>query len=143
MSIKLTNEELSHISLFQRITSAEVEDCIIMGSDIVFLVNAQDMGKAIGKKGINIKNASRALRKNIILLERSSGIEDFLKNALKRIEEKEINEVKIIDKNEKKIAVVKLSDAFGVKSKTLKILKKLLERRFNIADIEIHSKLLR
>jgi len=137
MNVKFTNENLSCISLFQRITDAQVEDCIIMDSDIVFLINSKDMGKAIGKKGINIKNASRALRKNVIVVEHLPLLEDFLRNVLKRSEQKEVKEIKIIDKNDKKVAVVRLSDAFGVKTKTLKILKKLLERHFNIADIEI------
>lgn len=137
MNVKLTNEELSYISLFQRITDAQVEDCIIMDNEVVFLINSKDMGKAIGKKGINIKNASRALRKNVVIIENSHVLEDFLKNVFKRAEEKEISEIRVIDKNEKKVAVVELSDAFGVKSKTLKILKRLLERHFNIADIEI------
>jgi len=141
MSVKLTNEDLSVISLFQRMTDAQVEDCIIMESDIVFLINSRDMGKAIGKKGINIKSASRVLRKNVIIVEHLQRVEDFLKNAFKRAEEKEISEIKVIDKNDKKVAVVKLGDAFGVKGKTLKILKILLERHFNIADIEIKHRL--
>ena len=61
MSIKLSANEIRYIALFENITGAMVKDCIIDDEHgkVTFVVKNGDMGLAIGKKGSNIKLASR------------------------------------------------------------------------------------
>lgn len=46
------------MSLFQDVTKVTVRDCVIdeEGNRIIFLVDPENMGMAIGKGGMNIKN---------------------------------------------------------------------------------------
>ena len=61
MSIKFTANEIRYIALFENMTGAMVKDCIIDDENgkVTFVVKNGDMGLAIGKKGQNVKLASR------------------------------------------------------------------------------------
>ena len=59
--IKLTGDEMRLIALFENITGATANDCVIdnEGDRIIFIAKPGQMGLAIGKGGKNIN----ALRK--------------------------------------------------------------------------------
>src|SRR6266699_3252015 len=54
--IKLTSEEMKYMALFESITGATTQDCIIDEKleRIIFVAKPGDMGLAIGKGGKNI-----------------------------------------------------------------------------------------
>lgn len=137
MKIKITNKELNYISIFQNLTNASVEDCVIFNDSIIFLVNKHCMGRAIGKHGKNIKMASKLLKKDVIIVESSENAEEFAKKAFKKLCEKDISNVKIINKGGKTVMEIKLKNAIAIKNKNIKIIKKLLERKFGIENLEI------
>ena len=67
MSIKFSANEIRYIALFENMTGAMVKDCIIDDEHgkVTFVVKNGDMGLAIGKKGVNIKLASRLTKVKI------------------------------------------------------------------------------
>ena len=52
--IKLSVEEMRLIALFENITGATANDCVIDNDRIIFIAKPGEMGLAIGKGGKNI-----------------------------------------------------------------------------------------
>ncbi len=78
-------KERRYIEELRILTRATALDCIIdeRFDRIVYLIKEGDMGLAIGRQGSNIKKMQRVLGKRIEMVEYSSDIENFTKNAFK------------------------------------------------------------
>jgi len=79
-------EELRYLSLFQDLTGAMAYRCIAdnEGNRVFYLVNKNDLGKAIGKDGKNVKSLSKILNKNVEIVEYSDKIEEMTKKSFPR-----------------------------------------------------------
>lgn len=78
--IKFDINTMQIMSLFEKMTRANLKDCIISENLIVFIVDENEAAKAIGKKGINVKNLERGLKKKIKIVEFSDDIVRFVQN---------------------------------------------------------------
>src|SRR5438132_1735974 len=69
--IKLTSEEMKYMALFESITGATTQDCIIDEKleRIIFVAKPGDMGLAIGKAGKNINMLRRMTSSQIEVVE--------------------------------------------------------------------------
>src|SRR6266566_1989609 len=69
--IKLTSEEMKYMALFESITGATTQDCIIDEKleRIIFVAKPGDMGLAIGKGGKNINMLRRMTSRQIVVVE--------------------------------------------------------------------------
>lgn len=93
-SIKLTNDQMQLMSLFQNVTSVTARDCIEdeKQNRVIFVVNSGKMGLAIGKHGANIKNLRKMIKRNIEMVEHNDDPAVFLKNLFRG---KLVEEVKL------------------------------------------------
>lgn len=84
MEIKLTPDELRLISLFSSVTSATARDCIVDDKmdRVIFVVNKGQMGLAIGKGGVTIKQLQQVVGRKVELVEHSESAEEFIRNML-------------------------------------------------------------
>ena len=89
--IKYSSDLMKYISLFESVTGAKVRDCIV-NEDVIFVVHENEMGRAIGKQGSNIKRIEGILKKKIRLLESSNDVSQFVQNLIYPIRAKEIKE---------------------------------------------------
>ena len=98
-AIKLTTDQIRLISLFQNVTKTTARDCLDdeKQDKIIFVVNEDKMGLAIGKGGSNIKSLQNILKRRVELIEYSDDPIKFLKNILNS---KLINEVKLDTKQD-------------------------------------------
>lgn len=82
--IKLTSEELGLMAIFQNVTGVSSRDCVIdsAGDRIIFVLEKEFMGQAIGKKGQTIDNLENVIARPIELVEYSDDPREFIKNAL-------------------------------------------------------------
>ncbi|MHA1340985.1 MAG: NusA-like transcription termination signal-binding factor [Promethearchaeota archaeon] len=85
--IKFDKETMELIRIFTTTTGAETLDCVILpepdGSEkIVFMVSRDNIKKALGKNGINIKKLKERLNKNIDLLVFSDDLLRFIRYLL-------------------------------------------------------------
>ena len=71
-------------------TGAKVKDCIA-DEKLIFIIEENEMGKAIGKNGINIKRMENMLKKKIKLVEFSNNVLQFVKNIIYPVEVSDIN----------------------------------------------------
>jgi N utilization substance protein A len=76
-SIKLTDQTLKYISLFEGLTNTHIKDCLERVDTLYFIVDTGQLTKAIGKNGSNIKRLRNLLKKNIKIIEYSPSIGDI------------------------------------------------------------------
>jgi len=128
--MKYDQELIGFINFFENLTHARVKDAFVDKDErVVFVVNEGEMGKAIGKKGSNIKKASVLLKKKIRIIEFSSDAVKFVKNAIYPIIAESVNkegeEIIIKDKETSKKALL-----IGRDQRNLKALQELVGKYF-------------
>ena len=130
--LKLDQDTLGLSSLLERITKVRVKDCFKdeSGETIYFVVKYGDLGKAIGKKGINIKKIQNKLDKKVRIIEFRDNVIDFVKSIIYPIEAKEVVEegdfVLVKDDNKKTKSLL-----IGRSSRKLNLINRAVKRFFN------------
>lgn len=81
IKVKFDSDSMKLIALFESMTGAKVKDCIV-NEKVIFIIEENDMGKAIGKNGIHIKKMERMMNKRIKLVEFSNDVVQFIKNLI-------------------------------------------------------------
>jgi N utilization substance protein A len=134
-------EELRYLSLFQDLTGAMAYRCIAdnEGNRVFYLVNKNDLGKAIGKDGKNVKSLSKILNKNVEIVEYSDKIEEMTKNLFPEIT---VLKVDLIDKDNVKAVYVKVKDdekgkAIGKDGKNVKRAKIILGKLYGVEKVVV------
>lgn len=128
--MKLDQKTIGYINVFERQTGATIKDCFLTGNTMVFIVNTGQMGRAIGKKGINIQNLIRKFKKPIKVIEFNENIIEFVKNLIYPVK---VN----IENREGKIVIVTedkktKGQLFGRDRSKLKEMQDIVKRYFNI-----------
>lgn len=140
--IKLTSVEMRYIALFQSITGATVEDCIVDDdlNRIIFVVKEGSIGMAIGKRGKNIHLLEKMTGKKHEVIEHSDNPAQFIKNALKPAK---VDEVRITERMDgKTIAVISVNPrdkgvAIGKNGRNAERIRFLAKRYFQIQNVSI------
>jgi len=140
--IRFTSTEMRYIALFESITGANVKDCVINEEQgrIIFLVKQGEIGMAIGKGGKNIHVLERMTGKKHEIIEYSENPTQFIRNALKPAN---VKEVRITEKPDgKTIAVVTVNPrdkglAIGKNGRNAERLRFLAKRYFQIQNVSI------
>ena len=123
------------ITLFESMTGAKVKDCI-SDENLLFIMEENEMGRAIGKNGANIKRMENALKKKIRLAEFSSDVLQFVKNMIYPIEVLDIGQENGVitihgkDMNAKAMLI-------GRERKNINHLGSIVKRYFDIKEIKV------
>jgi len=81
IKIKFDVNIMKSISIFESLTHASVKDCIEKDNKLLFIVKKGDIGKAIGKQGINIKKLEGMFKKGVRVIEHEDDILSFVRNV--------------------------------------------------------------
>lgn len=94
--IKLSMDDMALIAKFEQITGAAAIDVIRddEGERIIIVVRPKQLGKAIGRGGVNVKSASEAFGRAVDVVEMAETPEAFVKSALAPAR---VEQVKIIE----------------------------------------------
>ena len=126
---------MKYISLFESLTGAKVKDCIANDS-IIFIVHENEMGKAIGKEGSNIKRVENTFKKKIRLAEFNNDVCQFVQNLIYPLKAKEIKEevgiVTIYGNDTKTKGMLIGRDRQNINSTA-----NIVKRYFKIAEIKV------
>ncbi|ADI73678.1 NusA family KH domain protein [Methanohalobium evestigatum Z-7303] len=137
--IKLSTEELRYIAMFEQTTGAEVRDCIVDEDRIIYVVEAGNMGAAIGKNGEHINKVKENVDKHVELVEYSEDPSEFIKNAFGPVA---VSSVNLVNKDDKQYAYVQVSNnskglAIGSNGKNIDKVKMIANRHHNIDSVII------
>lgn len=123
------------ITLFESVTGAQVKDCI-SNEKLIFIIQENDMGKAIGKNGFNVKKIEGKLRKKIKLVEFTNDVSQFVKNLIHPIEAQDV-------RFDDRIVTIRGMDAgskamlIGREHQNIAHLSEIVGRHFDIKEIKV------
>ncbi|MBS7641670.1 MAG: NusA-like transcription termination signal-binding factor [Candidatus Bathyarchaeia archaeon] len=142
--IRLTKDEMQYITLLETIAQIECQDCIIDSERgrVIFIVKEGDIGKAVGRNGINVKRLSQILGKSIEIVEYSDNPIKLLMNAFMPAKVKEIRIVERPSKGKIAIAIVESkskSIAIGKNGKNIDRVRKIAKRYLDIDNVVIRE----
>jgi N utilization substance protein A len=133
--IKYTIDLMKYMQLFENLTRAKLKDCIA-NEQLIFIVEENEIGKAIGKGGSNVRRLEGLLNKKIKIVEFNNDIKHFIRNFVMPLQVKDINE-------EDNIITITGSDTktkgllIGRERKNLENLKEVVKRYFEVEDIKV------
>lgn len=140
--VKLSMDDMGLIARFEQITGVSAVDVVRDddGERIIVVVRAKQLGKAIGKGGINVRAASDAFGRAIDVVEMAETPEEFVKSALAPAR---VESVKIIEHRDgTKVAsvTVKSDDrgiAIGRDGRNVARARILVRRHFDLNNVVI------
>ncbi|MBC8444469.1 NusA-like transcription termination signal-binding factor [Candidatus Woesearchaeota archaeon] len=91
--IKFDISHMKYMALFEKIAHTSPKDCIVNQNIITFIVKSNQAGKAIGKKGINIKKLETKLNKKIKIVEFDEDVIKFTQNLIYPFNKVQIEEI--------------------------------------------------
>ncbi|MBI5392206.1 NusA-like transcription termination signal-binding factor [Candidatus Woesearchaeota archaeon] len=130
--IKLTQEIIQSITLFENVTGADVKDCIPIADGLLFIVEEGNVQKALRQ----LPKLERLFHKKISLLAYSPDLVKFVQNLLYPIKAKEItvegNVVSVVLFDEKDKGKI-----YGRGRENLRWMLSVLQKYFPIAEIRV------
>jgi transcription termination/antitermination protein NusA len=83
---------IQHMNLFEKLSGAKLKDCIVSEGEILFIVEPNEMAKAIGKHGFTVKKLENAFKKKVKIVEFSPEVKSFIKNLVTPLKIKDVLE---------------------------------------------------
>jgi len=141
--IKITDNEMKYMALFENMTGATILDCVIddEGETIIFAVKKGNIGLAIGRDGEKIKRFKKLTNKQIEVFEYLDTPMQFIMRALKPAKIRDIKMIDRVDGGQVAIVSVEPKDkgiAIGKNGKNIKMIRFLAKRYFNLQNIVIN-----
>jgi len=133
--IKYGIDVMRFMSIFESLTGAKLKDCIL-DEKITFIVQENEMGKAIGKKGANIKRIGEVLKKEVKLVEFNSDAAKFVSNLIYPLHAKEIKEedniinIYVDDRKTKGLLI-------GRNKKRINSVDDIVKRYFDVIEVRV------
>ncbi len=133
--IKYDMDLMKYISLFESLTNTKLKDCV-SNEKLLFIVQEGQIGKAVGKQGINVKKIEGILKKEIRIVEFSENLVQFIQNMIYPLRAANIEEdqgiVTITGPDTKTKGLM-----IGREAKNLNHLKDIVKRHFSVEDIKV------
>ena len=124
------------MTLFENITEITSKDCISDENQIIFIINKENIAKAIGKGGSNVRLLERKLGKKIKIIKFDDDCVQFTQNLIYPLNKIRIDKVEdkiiITGKDTKTKALL-----IGRNSQNLRKLESIIKRFFNITEIKV------
>lgn len=140
--IKLSMDDMAMIARFEQITGAAAVDIIRddEGKRIIVVVRAKQLGKAIGRGGINVKAASDNFGRAVDVVEMAETVEEFVKSALAPARVEGVKIIEHRDGNKVASVTVKSEDrgiAIGREGRNVARARILVKRHFDLDNVVI------
>ena len=140
--IKLSMDDMALIARFEQITGAAAIDIIRddEGKRIIIVVRAKQLGKAIGRGGVNVKAASDDFGRAVDVVEMAETVEEFVKSALAPARVEAVKIIEHRDGNKVASVTVKNEDrgiAIGRDGRNVARARILVKRHFDLDNVVI------
>lgn len=137
MKIKYDNELIKVMSLFNSVTNAKLKDYFIDDNNLsVFVVEQNEIGKAVGKKASNVKLLENKLNRKIKIVEFNPDVLQFIRNVVfpLKLDYAEVDQ-KVLKLQAPDVKTRGL--LIGRSAKNLRNIEKIIKRYFDIEEIKI------
>ena len=128
--VKLDRDALGLSSILERVTHAEVKDCFKEDGILYVIVATGDVGKAIGKGGVNIHRLQEELGSKIKIIEYKDSVADFIRTIIHPLKIEEVVEegghILLRDSNRKAKSLL-----IGRDGKQLQVINRAVQRFFS------------
>lgn len=139
MKIKYDISLMGFMSLFESMTGAQIKDCYAddVLKCITFIVQPGQLGRAIGKKAVNVKRMQEKINKNIRVIEFNPDMLEFIKNMVAPLKVERINQ------NEDGTVIITGPDTktkgllIGRNAQNLRNLENNVRRHFEVKEIRV------
>ena len=138
--MKLSAEQLQLISLLERDTGAQALDVLDSQDAVVFLVKQGDLGKAIGKNGLNLHKLERMLSKRVEFVEFNDNLDGFLGNLFKPVQIHDVQKNTALDGGQSIVLKVDFQNkglAIGKGGSKINRARELVKRHFGVSELKI------
>ncbi|MGD9395309.1 MAG: NusA-like transcription termination signal-binding factor [Candidatus Thorarchaeota archaeon] len=140
--VKLSMDDMALIAKFEQITGAAAIDVIRddEGERIIVVVRPKQLGKAIGRGGVNVKAASEAFGRPVDVVEMAETAEAFVTSALAPAR---VESVKIVEHRDgTRVASVTVNTedrgiAIGREGRNVARARILVRRHFDLNNVVI------
>ncbi len=132
--IKYDNALLKYMVVFESITHTKLKD--VIDSDKLIFIVMNNISKAIGKKGINVRKLETKFGRSIKIVEFSENVVQFVKNFICPLRAHKIsleNDIVMVEGGDTKTKALLI----GRNSKNLTFLKEVVKRYYKIEDIKV------
>ena len=131
--VELTGDDLTILSNFEKITHVMPSDYLSTDTLMVFLVDQQSLGRAIGKGGSNIQKLKDLFRRKVVIVGDNADLEGFLRSFFNNIE---IHNIEVRDVMGEKAVMLTIDEkdrgiAIGRDGERIKAAKVFLKKKFN------------
>lgn len=135
-------DDMAMIARFEQITGASAVDVIRddEGERIIIVVRAKQLGKAIGRGGVNVKAASDVFGRAVDVVEMAETAEEFVKSALAPARVELVKIIEHRDGNKVASVTVKNEDrgiAIGRDGRNVARARILVKRHFDLDNVVI------
>ncbi|PIN77669.1 NusA-like transcription termination signal-binding factor [Candidatus Woesearchaeota archaeon CG_4_10_14_0_2_um_filter_33_10] len=137
MKIKYDLVLMKFMSFFESLTNTRLKDCFVDKNGLlVFVVEENQIAKAIGKKGVNVRNIKEKLNRKIKIVEFNPHLETFVANIIRPLIGKEIkvddDVVTIVGPDTKTKGLL-----IGRNGQNLRNYEETVKRYFDIKEIKV------
>lgn len=131
--LELNERGLNFFTNFEKVTGVMPSDYLENDNGLIFLVEHEKLGRAIGKKGANIKRMKDMFRKRVVIIGDSKDPEAFVRSFFSNISITGVeianvmgdqNIVLTVDEKDRGIAI-------GKEGERIKAAKEFLRKKFN------------
>lgn len=138
MSVKISQEDIQTMALFEKMAKTTVIDYYKSDDELIFVVECRNLSDVVGPQGKRIKEIQSKFGRNIKVFKYSPEIKEFTENVLPvplksfEISKKNGNKtIKIsVEQKDKSLAI-------GREGKTIKNATTLLKRVFGIDELKL------
>lgn len=134
--MKLTQESINNINVFESLTGARVRDCFSDSGKLVFLIEEGNVKIALGKNNSNVYRVSKILKKEIKIIAFSGDVCKFVSNLIYPNKADEI-------KFENNVVSIFVSDTtikgriFGRGRENLKRINSIVKNYFKVDEVMV------
>ncbi len=126
------------MALFDKITRADLRDCILSEGQALFVVEQNNIGKAVGKQGANVRKLEKALKRKIKIVEYSEDVSVFVKNLYYPLKAADVQVADGIVTVWPKDMVTR-GQMIGRNASTLRNVESIAKRYFDVKEIKIEK----
>ncbi len=127
---------LNYMSFFESTTGAKLKDCIELDDKLIFIVDKNQINKAVGPRGLKAKKLAEKLKKKIKIVEYNPSLVIFVRNLITPLRVESVEEkdgIVMIKDSDRKVKGLLI----GKNAKNLRTYEEIVKRYFDIKELRV------